>query len=182
MNNKKILRSKIFFIGITFFIMANILVITAMALESSKVFVLKLNYDDGKLALIDKAIKFGYAPDRKSIDEGYKLEILDDAGDMIYTTNFELPLIEYIESANSTTGELSGEVIRYEKIDFTLVVPYFESADKIEIYNKNKFRIVEVELKKKDYGIFLWVVMGFLILIIIFVFGRKKRKGKGLKI
>jgi hypothetical protein len=153
-----------------------VLIDVVIGIESKKVFVLELHYETGKLDLVSKRAMFGYYPDRKVIGEGYKIEILDKNNDQLYNTNFELPILEYVEYGNSTTGEIIGEVVKYDKANFSIVVPYFDSAEKVVIYNKNGFEILEQRVNERS-KIYLWYILGGIILVFLIGFLlMKKRK------
>ena len=149
---------------------------SVIAAESSKVFVLKFNYDKGNLALLEKKVLYGYAPDRKTIEEGYKIE-LASKNEIIYSAKFEIPQIELLEYSDLETGEIFGEVKKYDNLNFTVVVPYYEDADVINVYNPKEFKIVEEKIGKADYGIYFLIGIGIIgVIITAFIFRKKKAK------
>ena len=148
----------------------------SIALETNKVFVLRFSYDNGNMVMTDKYATAGYAPDRKSADNGYRLDILNRQGGILYSTYYEIPLIEYLDVTNNDTGELTGGVVRYNRLNFSIVVPYFEDAEMISIYNKKNFKIIEDSVNEKNYNGFWAVGVVILIFGIVALFFIKKGK------
>ncbi len=165
-------KTNIFTWGILFLVFAGIV----FGAESSRVFVLRLNYDNGRIALYDKSVVFGYAPDRKIIEEGYKIE-LASKNEIIYSTRFEIPLIEILEYSDLETGEMRGEIKKYNNLNFTVVVPYYEDAEIVNVYNQKEFKIIEEKIEEENY---LWYALAGIsiigIILAAFMFGKRKRR------
>jgi len=157
-----------------------LLVLVGSAIGSStKVLLLNLHYSDGDITLVNKEVKQGYYPDRKIQHEGYRLEFRDFSNEVLYSTSFKDPHIEYTDA--NEEGELTGGIIEHENIDFSLALPYYPETKKVRIYNeRNKLLMDEVVQEKEIlqsthyYWIFgiIGVVLIALVLIII-----KRRNG-----
>src|SRR3989338_1451264 len=137
----------------------------ALSIESSRIMLLKFNYENGRISIIDKEILYGYTSDRKYLDEGYKLDVLD-GNNVLYSTKFKIPLLEYVEFYNSSSEMLEGSPVKYSQMNFSIAVPYYESADSIKVYNEKGFEIVNSGVSKdgsKDNGSNL----AFVILLVL---------------
>ncbi len=152
----------------------------AFSAETSRIFILKFNYNNGKITLIEKETAFGYAPDKKYLDDGYKIE-LSGKEKALYTTKITLPITEYIEFQNTTSKKLEGDLIKYENINFTVAVPYYDDADTIKLFNEKGFEIIKEKLseeKQNNWGFMLLLALGVIISIIGVI---KRTRKKNLK-
>lgn len=157
----------------------------AIALESSKVYIIDLSYKDGRLVINDKIIKYGYAPDRTLQPlEGYRAEIISFNNDILYTFKFEIPLKEYVDIGDNITNEISGGLIKLSETDFALILPYYNNAKEIVFYDEENNKAVSVdviekkqeEVKKQNY--LLWLIGFIILLVLIFLLVRRRKKKK----
>ncbi len=159
---------------------AAIFLIGMASAEASKVYILNLNYDNGKITLKDKIVKYGYSPDRKiQPEEGYRLEVVSLNSEILYFFNFEVPSRIYVDVTNPGTQELSGGIIKLDKTDFALVVPYFEEAKEIKIYDMNNNEILLINAQESLSGrsmLMLWLIPAIVIITLLVLVYRKIRK------
>ena len=148
---------------------------SVIAAETSRVFVLKFNYDKGSLALLDKKTEYGYSPDRKTIEDGYKIE-LASGNEIIYSAKFEIPIIEILEYSDLETGEVIGEAKKYDSLNFTVVVPYYEDAEIVNVYNLKDFKIIEKKIGRENYFGYVFVGIGIVgIIFVALIFSKRKK-------
>jgi len=168
----------------------------AIALESTKVYIVDLSYNDGKLIVNDEVIiKYGYAPDRvlQPLD-GYKAEIISLDNDILYTFKFEIPLNEYVDISDNVTNQITGGLIKLTETDFALVMPYYDDAKEIVFYDETNNKAASVHImeeigekeeahegeehEEKGRNIWLWVFEFLVLLVLIILFVRHKMKEK----
>lgn len=159
-----------------------IFLIGIVSAEANKVYILNLNYDNGKITLKDKIVKYGYSPDRKiQPEEGYRAEVASATGDVLYFFNFEVPSKIYVDVTEPGTNELSGGIIKLDKTDFALVIPYFEEAKEIRFYDINNNMVLSVDAEERLSGkrnVLLWlmpIVFAVIVLFLMLIY-RKIRK------
>lgn len=162
----------------------------AIALESTKVYIVDLSYRDGKLMVNDEIIiKYGYAPDRILQPlEGYKVEIVSFDNDVLYTFKFDVPLKEYVDISDNVTKQITGGVIKLTETDFALIMPYYDDAKEIIFYDELNNDVASVDIKEEkkekeeEYeegrNIWIWVFEFFVLLILIVLYVLHKRKEK----
>lgn len=150
------------------------------AVETDKVMILSLHYDNGKVSLNDKLVKYGYAPDRILQPEtGNKIEILDNAGNVLYSFNFEIPKGIYAEISDAD-GNIEGGLVERQDFDFALTIPYFEDAAEVKVLDESSVRIAGFEAREKEEkrSLFWTSIIGgaaVIVALIAYVKGRKKR-------
>ncbi|MBS3097873.1 hypothetical protein J4209_03720 [Candidatus Woesearchaeota archaeon] len=162
----------------TFFIF--LLVITTAKAQMSKVHILDLSYDNEVITLNDKITKFGYAPDRKiQPDDGYTAEVIAIDNSVLYSFRFKVPLELYLDITDPVTGELTGGMIKLDKTDFALVIPYFEDAKEIRLYNSSKQELLAIDVEEKlsrKNIIWLWLVPPLVLIILIWLVVKARKK------
>ncbi|MEM2918338.1 MAG: hypothetical protein QXY62_02425 [Candidatus Altiarchaeota archaeon] len=138
MKSTKIITNLILFLVILSFVGADI----------GKIYVVNLKYERGVISLVnDVHVKSGYPPGRKiQPDLGYRCEVISFEGKELYSFKFNLPTKWFYDYLDKETGELSGGVIELEKVNFTLIVPYFSNGKKINIYNQTGALIISIDI------------------------------------
>lgn len=160
----------------------------AVALESTKVYIIDLSYKDGKLIVNNKIIKYGYAPDRALQPlEGYKAEIISFDNTILYSFKFEVPLKEYLDVSDNITKQISGGLVKLTENDFALILPYYDNAKEIVFYDElsNKVTSVDVveekkkeEVEEKEPNTWIWALEFLILLVLVILFIRHKIKEK----
>jgi len=154
-----------------------IFLISIVFAENSKVHIISFKYEDGKLIFDDKLIKYGYSPDRRLIIGNYKCEIVSVDDKVLYSFNFDIPLKGFVDISNITTGELSGGIVRLDKTRFALVLPYFEKAKEMNIYDSNNIKLLKVDVEEKEkFNYYLFIVLFAVILLIVLKLVLRKKK------
>lgn len=164
------------------FLIAVLMINIVAAQESELVRVVKLNYDNGNINILEDILKIGYAPDRKiQPREGYRLEILDINNKKVYKITFESPLKLYAETSDAGTKQIIGTLEILDSTDFALILPHFDEEKEIRIYNQNgelvATKIIAAEpLLSPGQGISWILVLVFLIIIVLFLWKRKHNR------
>tara|TARA_Y100000310_G_C20700313_1_gene829099 strand:- start:4871 stop:5425 length:555 start_codon:yes stop_codon:yes gene_type:complete len=128
--------------------------------SSEKVFLLSLNYDNGKVSLNEILTKTGYAPDRKlQPGDGFKGEVVSFEDRILYSFRFYVPL--KVNTDVIDKGELSGGVIILSETDFALLIPYYEEAKEINLYDEKNVKVFSAKVYKPSdtRRRWLWVVV-----------------------
>jgi len=87
------------------------------------------------------------APDRKIQPEtGYVSEVISFDKKILYSFLFEVPLVIYVDEIDSETGRFIGKTEILDETDFSLIIPYFPNGEKINIYNPEKEKILEIDI------------------------------------
>ena len=164
-----------------------ILMCSFVIAETNKVYIVDFKYQDGKVLFNDKVVKYGFSPDRKLETGDYTGKIISLENRELYNLKFSVPLIEFVDISNTTTGELSGGIVRYNETEFAIVLPYFDEAKEIQIFNPQQEKVLVVDVSevrkegadyKKDYGWLYFLLALLVIIVILFVFRRRKRSTK----
>jgi len=160
-------------------LMILILISAVLAQEQSKVLVLNLNYKEGVIKLKDKVIKTGYYPDRKiQPPDGLKVELLSLNNELLYSFKFSVPLDLYVDSGFG--GSLSGGLIKLSKTDFALIIPYYDNAKNIVIYEDDKeiasFVVSKEALAPKKSTIWYIAVALLTTIFIIWIWYKKRNQ------
>jgi len=124
--------------------------------QETDVLVINFHYDNGIITLNDKTIMLGYYPDRNFQPEfGHRLEILSETNAKLYS------------------------FIRLNETDFSLIVPYFDNAKEINIYNERNYKVAAFIIKEEQFApqnaAPWYVVIAFILVIIIYFLIKKKK-------
>jgi hypothetical protein len=106
---------------------------------------LNLNYNNGKLNLLSNNIE----QSKEIIDNSYgkyALTLSDHKDNVIYIGYFDVPNTEVYEKIDKN-GTIYGESeLILNKVNFTLLIPYYDNATKIEIYDENVTKKLEIDV------------------------------------
>ena len=164
--------------------------ISGVIAQSEVSYVLTLNYDGRTLAvdsltLVEgKAVKDIFEP-----SEGFTIKVLDKNDKILYSEVFIADLIP-IREASDYFFDDSGEQVAFEDTEspkeiketsIVLTIPYFEEAEKIQIYDPNNKLVLEFlideEFNKTGFDFNnLKTIIGVLIILIfigIIIYKRK---------
>lgn len=112
-----------------------------------KIFLLKLSYDNGSLNSIDVLVKDGFAPDRKlQPEQGWTAEVVSFKGDILESFKFQVPNTLFL--APPLEGQQPGGPIVLDKVNFTLMIQYYNDAKSIEVYNETMAKILSADVSK----------------------------------
>ncbi len=155
------------------------ILLLSIVIAQNEVFIVDLNYEDGELTVKEVMTKTGYYPDRKiHKGEDYTLDLVSE-DEVLYSFKFEVPLRIQTDVINED-GEIEGGVIVLDKSNFALVLPYYDKAKEIKIYdNKNKEVVSKSVVPALGERTTLKYVFGFIIIfIVLYFFFRKKGHGR----
>ncbi|UCE28761.1 MAG: right-handed parallel beta-helix repeat-containing protein [Candidatus Bathyarchaeota archaeon] len=119
---------------------------TMTVVVEDKILMLELNYDMGSLSLLDVYKKSGFAPDRRIQPEsGHTAQIVSKSEKILYEFTFGVPNVWQYDYADGDV--LAGGSVELDETDFTLVIPYFESAAWINLYYPDGSPALSVHLE-----------------------------------
>jgi len=161
------------------FVLILVLVLGVVLAVENKVFIVDLNYKDERITVNDIMTKAGYYPDRKLQPErGYTLELVSEDDLVLYSFKFQIPLKIYTDVIDED-GEIKGGVIILNETNFALILPYFDDAKEIRIYDiKNKEVATASVVPALGERTTLKWIFGFIIIIIVLFLFFYKRKPK----
>lgn len=120
----------------TIVLIALMFLVNVSMAEEGKLYQLDIEYDKGTLILKDIIVKPGFVPDRKiQPDIGYRLEVISFDESIMNSFKFDTPNIIFAEG----TVELNN-------VNFTLLVDYFKAGSKINIYNPDNEKVLEIDV------------------------------------
>lgn len=148
------------------------------------IYVLNLYYDRGNITLVDIFTKIGYSPDRKIQPEtGYRCEVVSKGNTVLYSFRFEIPI--EVNAPPPLENESSESVIYLEKVNFTLLMPYFKNAKSIDVYSPSDEKMLSVDvsgydsmMKSNSLNIYIVAVAAILIIVLIALFFLTKKSDK----
>jgi len=127
------------------FIFLLILTVSLTYGAENKIYVLNLNYNQGKLSLVDVSVEIGYSPDRKiQPEEGYRCEVISFMGDVLYSFKFELPV--KLATPPPLKNENVTSIVYLDNVNFTLLIPYYKNGRAINIYDQYNFLVLSVDV------------------------------------
>jgi hypothetical protein len=141
-------------------------VLASVSAAGSRVLVMKLNYDNGNISLVNDTIKYGFSPDRRYQPEyGYKAEIVSFDGEVVYDFRFKKPNEIFVDGTDEN-GEISGGKIVLDEVNFALSVPYFEDMKEINFYSDSDEFLGRVSFEeKRELLIWKWWITGLIIIV-----------------
>jgi|TARA_B100001971_G_C18221748_1_gene557661 hypothetical protein len=147
--------------------------------ESNKVYVVAFRYENGQLFFHDKMVKFGYSPDRNLMSGDYSGRILSKDGSELYAFKFNVPLERFVDLSDLNTGKISGGVVKVDKTNFAIVLPYFNKAESIKIYDPDYVRIINIDVKEIEGPNYkMWINISLLVVIVGIVIAIAIRRRK----
>jgi len=173
---------ELIFTSLCFFLFLIMFASISIAVQP-KVLLLNLQYDNGKIMLLNSTVKYGFFPDRRYIEENaYKLDILKENNNLLYSFNFKSPNVMYLDG--TFNGTLTGGILMLNNTEFSLDMPYYSDMKQIRIYSPRQDIIGEFDFGKKAEirGIWISTVVGavviFVLLLILLIGAKKKKKIK----
>lgn len=148
-----------------------VLVLIASVLGvSSKVVVLKLNYNEGNISLVNSTIKYGFSPDRRyQLDQGYKLEVVSFENEVLHEFRFKAPNEIFVDGTDEN-GDISGGKIVLDNINFALSIPYYENMKEIKVYSPTNELVGVVSFEaERNISFVKWGIISMITLITIFL-------------
>lgn len=137
-------------------IFAAILLLNIVIAAQQEVYVLNLKYDKGNISILNLMKTKGFY--NKPVDEpkqGYRLDVVSFENKLLYSQkfNFELeiksaPLPEWFDEHGNQIYFPKEEETRIIKDSDVreLIFPYFENAQRIDIYNPNDILVLSFEV------------------------------------
>ncbi|MEM2956526.1 MAG: M64 family metallopeptidase [Candidatus Pacearchaeota archaeon] len=113
---------------------------------TEKTYLIDLKYDLGKLTFKDIYVTKSKAPDRKILRKtDYTGKIISFDGKEIYSFNFELPNMLFLPPPRDE-NETAASPIVLQKIEWSVLVPQFDNASKLEIYDSKQKKLFTVDI------------------------------------
>lgn len=121
------------------------------------VYSLKINYFGGEISEENLRLVEGNPPDRLvQPEEGYTLKVISFKGDVLNSFKFEIQLTQSYEPPEEWFDE-EGNQIYFpdeieehieEEVSLTLIIPYYKTAQSIEIYNAGNELVLSSDVSK----------------------------------
>jgi|SRR3989344_758670 len=170
--------------------------------ESQKVFQLTLEYNKGNITKESLYVKNGYFTPLSEQEGDYRVDIISFENNALYSQRFDFSLEIFGAPKREWFDEKGRQIYipnetesGYKVLDETLIeliIPYFENAKLINIYDKDNNLKLSIDVShftrpktikgitfKKELYLFLIVL---LIIIFIFYYNLKKLKKRKKKI
>jgi len=193
---------KIMFIFVLVFLFINFL----SASEIYKYYEIDLNYNQGKITILDTNIEF-FQEEKENLLGTYAIAILDNKGNLIESYLFNVPNEILYDEADENGTIVSGGLMVLNETNFTIYAPYYENAVEFIIYDENLTeklvidvgmysKVGEISLDEeedaeegvtdkesrdspKELQDYWWILLIILIILIfIFVISLRKKKPK----
>lgn len=159
-----------------------LLLFCGIAFAQQRVYVIIVHYSKGDFTL--KSIAETTAYPQKSEEWSpftYKAVILDAKDNILYSHNFYVHTSEIVPPfPPEHTGGGKAGFVELEETDFALILPYFENASRIDIYNPDSKVVLSVQVpgkkekpietaieEKKADGYFFYLLFGAVIIFIV---------------
>lgn len=119
----------------------------ANAQERQEIYIVKVNFDSGRLILGEVSTKQGYVPEKK-VEQGefiYWIRLISFSGKVLDERMFSVNprrLYAPIEEGEEYEGP-SGEVVE-EKLETAVILPYFKEGKFIELLSANR-SLIEIK-------------------------------------
>ncbi len=110
--------------------------------QSSRVYLIELNYLNGKLSLTDlTVIPFNYQSDTTT--NGYSIELISFDQKILFSKFFQIQTSAHEEEFDPQTGTFVVRDIDLSNQTILLEIPYFANGNKFNLYNPNNAKILE---------------------------------------
>jgi len=136
MRNKSIENTKkvIFFAFIVMMFAVPLAYSESVKNDYGKMYFVDFEYDKGNLKLHGWDILSGYYPEKNS-DGSYRIQLFSGENNLIYTDYFEPPTeVIFLTETGTYITDL-------DSVNFTVAVPYYENAKRMEISDDSKVLI-----------------------------------------
>lgn len=125
--------------------------------KTEKILFININYKDSEITVNEMAYGRGFVPnfEESSFRDAFKkaeIRLLDEDKEIIYSSYFFIENMRFQDFVDESTGEMSGGIVELNDINFTIITPYPNNLDSIEIYsdyNKISLKNVKVVNEKK---------------------------------
>lgn len=108
---------------------------------SEKKYVSELSLSEGVFGFEGVYAMPGKTADRLTVETGYEAKIVSSSGEVLYSTLFEIPEIEFPLFENGSSDMPPAFV--EDSVNYTLVLPLYDAARKVEIYDLNGNKALE---------------------------------------
>ena len=148
-----------------------ILLVSVMA-ASSNVMILKLNYNQGNISLVNKTAKYGFTPDRRYQPiNGYRAEIISVDDESLYEFRFKVPNEIFIDGTDENGDIIGGKVV-LDNVNFALNVPHYSEMKELRIYSSDDEEIGKISFEEEwNLSMLKYTLIGVIsIITIIWIF------------
>lgn len=134
--------------------------------DYGKMYFVDFEYSNGNLKMLGYDLLSGYYPE-KNPDGSYRIQLFSEENKLIYMDYFDIPA-EVI-----TFSDEGSSITELDSVNFTVALPYYESAKRIEISDNSKvlmdFPLPDLNEMNKNKGDYRNDSKWFLSVIIIFI-------------
>ena len=171
-----------------------LLSVSVYAQSSNLVYSLTLKYDGKTLSNEGLRLIEGSAPERLNQPEtGFTAKVVDYNGNVLHSFKFLIETMpardapREIFSENGTQIAIPNETQQMPvQTQMVLVVPYFENAKSVDIYNENSQLLLSVDVSKysKEKGVSFdplligGLIVGLIVIVFIVMFYKKRMTTK----
>ncbi|MCK5283793.1 MAG: hypothetical protein KAK00_10425 [Nanoarchaeota archaeon] len=150
------------------FLMVTFVLLGSVMAANPRVVILKLNYNDGNITLLNSTVKYGFFPDRRyQPDYGYRAEVISFEDSLLYEFRFKAPNEIFVDGTDED-GEISGGKIALENVNFALNVPYYEEMKEINIYSSEDEIVGSFSFEEgRNMLIIRWLLVGLIFIVTI---------------
>lgn len=118
--------------------------------EIKKIFQVKMVYDVSKkpnLAIAEVKTKKKYLPNEEEIDDGYRIELLDEDENILYTKYFEIPnrISDPPPLDKNSKVEKPQDL---KKVNFALTLPFYSQTNLLRVYTIDDELVSSFEAKR----------------------------------
>jgi len=124
-----------------------LLLLPLAAAVPSKIYIVSLNYNHGKVSLLNLSRDYGYAPGSQlEPEKWYYLKTVSFDGKTLDQMTFEFPTTIFYDYAAG--NETKGGVVVLDNVNDSLLLPYFRTAEFIMIYDRNYSLVLKIDVSK----------------------------------
>lgn len=115
--------------------------------KESKKYLSELIYKNGALVLNQVFVVPGDYSENKNNKNEYIAKIVALDGKTLYTSTFDISnlLFNFFDASKGINSETENGVLEEEEANYTLALPYFDNAKKVEIYNSTG-KLLEIDV------------------------------------
>lgn len=123
-------------------LLISVFTVNVQAVCTDKLYQIDFTYENENIIMKNIQQIVGCSPTSESLT-GYTYEIVSDSHEKLRTYKFGNPGKIYTDTS---IGGMSGDVVKPEIVDFSLLIPVIKNSEKLEIYNQNNEKITEFTL------------------------------------
>lgn len=150
-----------------------ILLIGVSMVSAGTFYKIDINYNK-KVIIVNSVDKLTTTDEINNIYGDYKIKVYSNKENIIYERNFLIPNIVMSDEIDPETGDIiGGGMTELEKLDFSILIPFNENAEKIEIYDENNELVGGYLINQKESNKNVIISIIFIVILLLIVIGYK---------